>query len=91
MSLRCQFHHGHALLSLLRDCSVKNFIAIILSLLVIACGYPAPESAARSPEPGTHGTSATVDETGRINAWFDEQYEEQLMFSPISLTALGRK
>ena len=70
---------------------MKNLTAIVLSVLRAACGDPAPESAALSSEPGILKTTATVDETGRINAWFDGRYEEQLMFTPISLTALGRK
>ena len=70
---------------------MKNLIAIILSLLLAACGDPAPERVALSAESGTHRTTATIDEPGRINAWFDKQYEEQLMFSPISFTTLRRK
>ena len=31
------------------------------------------------------------DETARINAWFEEKFEEQLAFSPIQQTFLGRK
>jgi hypothetical protein len=30
-------------------------------------------------------------ETARFNVWLDERYEEQLQFSPMSLTILGRK
>ncbi|MFK8031122.1 MAG: DUF885 family protein [Gammaproteobacteria bacterium] len=30
-------------------------------------------------------------ETKRLNAWFDERYEESLQFSPAMLTVLGRK
>src|SRR5690606_20824664 len=30
-------------------------------------------------------------ETARLNAWFEEKYEEQLQFSPLRLTFLGRK
>ena len=70
---------------------MKHLITLILSLLLIACGDPAPESAAPGSEPGASETTATVDETARINAWFDEKNEEQLRFSPISLSALGRK
>ena len=32
-----------------------------------------------------------ADETARINAWFEKKYEEQLAFSPIQQTFLGRK
>jgi uncharacterized protein (DUF885 family) len=34
---------------------------------------------------------APADETARINAWFEKKFEEQLAFSPIQQTFLGRK
>ena len=34
---------------------------------------------------------AAPDDTARINAWFEKKYEEQLAFSPIQQTFLGRK
>lgn len=34
---------------------------------------------------------AGADETARLNAWFERKYEEQLAFSPIQQTFLGRK
>jgi len=40
---------------------------------------------ARTPQ------SAAADETVRINAWFEKKFEEQLAFSPIRQTFLGRK
>ncbi|MEO0712755.1 MAG: DUF885 domain-containing protein [Pseudomonadota bacterium] len=48
---------------------------------------PAVETPVTSAEPEM--TQAELSET--INAWFDEQYEEELQFSPIGLTFLGRK
>ena len=39
---------------------------------------------ARQPAP-------SADETTRINAWFEKKFEEQLAFSPIRQTFLGRK
>jgi uncharacterized protein (DUF885 family) len=35
--------------------------------------------------------ASAPDETARINAWFEKKYEEQLAFSPIQQTFLGRK
>jgi uncharacterized protein (DUF885 family) len=35
--------------------------------------------------------SAQTDDTARINAWFEKKFEEQLAFSPIQQTFLGRK
>lgn len=36
-------------------------------------------------------SASSQDETARINAWFEQQYEAQLAFSPIQQTFLGRK
>ena len=33
----------------------------------------------------------TSSETDRLNAWFETKFEEQLQFSPLTLTSLGRK
>ena len=35
--------------------------------------------------------ATATDETKRINAWFEKKFEEQLAFSPIQQTFLGRK
>ena len=48
-------------------------------MLLTSAGLPA-----RQAPPAT-------DETARINAWFDKKYEEELAFSPIQQTFLGRK
>jgi uncharacterized protein (DUF885 family) len=37
------------------------------------------------------GSSPQGDETTRLNAWFETKFEEQLAFSPIQQTLLGRK
>jgi uncharacterized protein (DUF885 family) len=36
-------------------------------------------------------TPPATDETARINAWFETKFEEQLAFSPIQQTFMGRK
>jgi uncharacterized protein (DUF885 family) len=38
-----------------------------------------------------HAQAPAADETSRINAWFETKFEEQLAFSPIRQTFLGRK
>ena len=48
------------------------------ALLVIATSVPF----AQAPQ---------TDETARINAWFEKKFEEQLAFSPMQQTFLGRK
>ncbi len=59
-------------------------LLIGLSLLMACKDKPAepqPEAAAKSEQ----------SETQRINEWFEARYEEQLQFSPIGLTFIGRK
>ena len=51
--------------------------AALLSLVTVS-------PMAQSPAP-------PVDETARINAWFETRFAEQLAFSPIQQTLLGRK
>ncbi len=38
-----------------------------------------------------HSQAPPNDETARLNAWFEKKFEEQLAFSPIQQTFLGRK
>jgi len=50
---------------------------------VISAVEPAASESVASATPGA--------ETGRLNAWLNERYEEELQFSPMQLTILGRK
>jgi len=75
-----------------RPLSARNPLAIALVLALpfglAACkpsGGDAPSTATAEAEQGEQS------ETARLNAWFEEQYEEQLQFSPLQLTFLGRK
>ena len=64
--------------------------AIAAALGLAACkpaadGRSAPTATAAAP------TAEQVKaESARLNAWFETQYEEQLKFSPIQLSFLGR-
>ena len=61
--------------------------ALALALAVAACSQPPT-----APSAGDAPTAQQVqEESARLNAWFDGQYEEYLQFSPIRLTFLGRK
>lgn len=40
---------------------------------------------------GAQQSTPAQDETARLNAWFEKKFEEQLAFSPIQQTFLGRK
>ncbi|MFC3716245.1 DUF885 domain-containing protein [Luteimonas soli] len=72
--------------------SLAAALALALPFGLVACKQPAadaPSASADAANPAT--TSDQQAETARLNAWFDEKYEEQLQFSPIQLTFLGRK
>jgi uncharacterized protein (DUF885 family) len=58
-------------------------ILLVLALAVAGCGSHVAQPAA-SPE-------AVEAETARLNDWFEARWEEQLAFSPIHKTRLGRK
>lgn len=60
-------------------------LALALALGLAAC----------SPQPSGSDAAGTAqqaeNESERLNAWFESQYEELLQFSPTQLTFLGRK
>ena len=73
--------------------------ATALALILAACGdASAPQQGETSAADAETAAETTAPaeaeiqaETAKLNAWFDEKYEEQLMMSPIQLTFLGRK
>ncbi|MBG66495.1 MAG: DUF885 domain-containing protein [Hyphomonas sp.] len=62
--------------------------AIALALALTACDQPTP---AAEPEKAPVTAEEMAANGERLNAWFDAKYEEELQFSPIGLTFLGRK
>ncbi len=69
-----------------------SMTALALLLALVACGQPsAPETSTATTSPETVTAESTQTESERLNAWFDEKFEEQLQLSPIQLTFLGRK
>ena len=84
----------------MRTASARSPLAIALALVLplglAACDRTPTDAAAGQAMPaGTAAAEATPAEreaeTARLNAWFEAKYEEQLQFSPIRLTFLGRK
>ena len=72
----------------MRHASVLTPLALALSLALLlpACSrQPAAET------PVAASTAQVQAESARLNAWFDDQYEQLLQFSPIQLSFLGRK
>ena len=64
---------------------------IFISALILSCS-PKPATLGVSPEPAADSDfNGVVDETQRFNDWLDEQWEEQLSFSPQTQTSLGLK
>jgi uncharacterized protein (DUF885 family) len=62
------------------------------ALLLTAIAAAGCNQAAQSQPAATAASSAEADkETARLNAWLDARYEEELAFSPIEKTRLGRK
>ncbi len=70
----------------------KTLLAAALVLSLAACDRDATTPADARSAPATAATAADIEaETARLNQWFETKYEEQLRFSPIRLTFLGRK
>ncbi len=75
---------------------MKNISSVILvAALLAACGNPAEDRASAAAEPtsqqGALAPDAAARETERLQQWFAARWEEQLDFSPIQKTFLGRK
>jgi uncharacterized protein (DUF885 family) len=74
---------------------MRSFLTIFIACsILLACDSSTPP-ATQSTAP-VNETSAVVedkqkDETAKINEWFDAKFEEQLAFSPIFQSVLGRK
>ena len=63
--------------------------ALSLALCVACSSTPVADTPA--PPAATAAQAGTAAEEARLNAWFERKYEEQLQFSPIQMTMLGRK
>jgi hypothetical protein len=61
--------------------------ALALIAALGACA-PNPNTAPLNKQAAAESQEAI---SAKLNAWFDTRYEEQLQFSPIQLTFLGRK
>jgi len=68
---------------------MRNSLCLFFLLALAACGQP--DSGGDTDVTTNTDTANTLSETQRLNAWFEERYEEQLQQSPIQLTFIGRK
>ncbi len=66
---------------------------VIAAAALSACDSKQPnQTSVQAPAAQAHvNVEAAEQETKRLNDWLDAQYEEQLQFSPIQLSFLGRK
>ncbi|MFC4726913.1 DUF885 domain-containing protein [Coralloluteibacterium thermophilus] len=68
---------------------MRRVLAVSALSLALAAAWPLAVSAQAPAAQAATAESTTED--ARINAWFERKYEEQLQFSPIRMTFLGRK
>ena len=77
--------------------ALLSALSLSLLLLLTGCEQQAQESeaatdTAAAPVPAVVDAPVeTQEESERLNAWFDEKYEELLQQSPAQMTFLGRK
>jgi uncharacterized protein (DUF885 family) len=72
---------------------MRSSVSIIaLALVLSACATkPAPAESLDAAPVAEAPAETQAELSARLNTWFDAKYEEQLQFSPMGLTFLGRK
>ncbi len=68
-----------------------SLVALTLAGLLAGCGQPAEPQSQTTANTEQTAEQAQQSETERLNAWFEQKYEEQLQQSPMQMTFLGRK
>jgi len=63
---------------------IANLIVVCFGVLVCACSP-------QSDGPESNAETVSISEDERLTQWLDEKFEQELQFSPMSLTRLGRK
>ncbi len=67
---------------------MKSFALVLTSLLLIACSESSNSPAVISD---TEPATPEISETDRLTVWLDEEFAEELDFSPLTKTRLGDK
>src|SRR5215471_1130668 len=76
----------------IRTLFLRGLVATVLVVAVAACNNGKAPSSAGQPADSPQARAAQADpETARLNEWLDGRFEEELAFSPIRKTKLGRK
>ena len=66
-----------------------SIIALATTIALSACTQ-APQSTSTIDTASAAKVQTVMDESARLNAWFDAKYEAEVLESPINLTYLGR-
>ncbi|MEX0645206.1 MAG: DUF885 domain-containing protein [Parvularculaceae bacterium] len=70
----------------------RLLLMVLGSVALVACGKKEGTSSSPPPQAQAAPTAADIEaETARLNEWFAARWEEELDFSPIQKTFLGRK
>jgi len=71
---------------------MRNFtVSLALLFALMACSESPSTTTPATQDAAPVTAAAEQTESQRLNAWFDTKFEEQLQFSPIQMTFLGRK
>lgn len=72
---------------------MRNLLfALLASTALTACGQSnQTPDAPHAEAPADIDAAKIAETTAALNAWFEEVYEEQVAFSPLTQTSLGRK
>ena len=69
-----------------------SIISLAIAGLLVGCGQPADVQSQNQQSAAEQQTAQSEQsETQRLNAWFEEKYQQQLQQSPMQMTFLGRK
>ncbi|MBW3551079.1 MAG: DUF885 domain-containing protein [Proteobacteria bacterium] len=66
-------------------------VSALTLALCVACSHGTTTPTTASAPAAASAEAGATTEDARLNAWFERKYEEQLQFSPIRMTFLGRK
>jgi len=69
----------------------KFAFVLLASSALVACQPSSNTSSQAQPVEKSYSVEEVKAETDKLNEWFETQFEEELAFSPISQTFLGRK
>jgi uncharacterized protein (DUF885 family) len=73
--------------------SIRGFTALLLAAALACCGGRSPPTGGETARANAAApvTDAATSESERLKTWLDARYEEELRFSPLFETVLGRK